>query len=79
MTAVLVIALLMNAIALPLAARRVSFIYRLIGSGQPAPDRVENVTRRTSIPSNLPWRGKEGDRRATKLREAFSPFSATKP
>jgi len=48
MTAVLVIGLLMTAIALPLAARRVSWIYRLIASGQPAPDRVENVTRRTT-------------------------------
>ena len=48
MTAVLVIGLLMTAIALPLAARRVSWIYRLVMSGQPAPDRVENVTRRTA-------------------------------
>ncbi|MFL6167197.1 MAG: (Fe-S)-binding protein, partial [Ornithinibacter sp.] len=46
MTAVLVIGLLMTAIALPLAARRVSWIYRLIRSGQPAPDRVEGVTGR---------------------------------
>ena len=48
MTAVLVIGLLMTAIALPLAARRVSWIYRLVSSGQPAPDRVEDVTRRTA-------------------------------
>jgi Fe-S oxidoreductase len=48
MTPVLAIGLLMNAIALPLAARRVWWIYRLISSGQPAPDRVENVTRRTA-------------------------------
>jgi Fe-S oxidoreductase len=48
MTAVLVIGLLMTAIALPLAARRVSWIYRLIASGQPAPDRVENVRQRTA-------------------------------
>ncbi len=48
MTAVLVIGLLMTAIALPLAARRVSWIYRLIRSGQPAPDRVEGVTGRVS-------------------------------
>ena len=48
MTPVLVIGLLMTAIALPLAARRVWWIYRLITSGQPAPDRVENVTRRTA-------------------------------
>ena len=34
---VLVIGLLMNAIALPIVARRVVFLYRLITSGQPAP------------------------------------------
>ena len=48
MTAVLVIGLLMTAIALPFAARRVSWIYRLIRSGQPAPDRVEGVTGRVA-------------------------------
>ena len=48
MTAVLVIGLLMTAIALPLAARRVSWIYRLIRSGQPAPDRVDGVTGRVA-------------------------------
>ena len=48
MTAVLVIGLLMTAIALPLAARRVSWIYRLIRSGQPAPDRVAGVTGRVA-------------------------------
>ncbi len=48
MTAVLVIGLLMTAIALPLAARRVMWIYRLIASGQPAPDRVEGVTGRVA-------------------------------
>jgi Fe-S oxidoreductase len=48
MTAVLVIGLLMTAIALPLAGRRVSWIYRLIASGQPAPDRVEGVTSRVA-------------------------------
>ena len=44
MTAVLFLGLLLNAIALPIAGRRVWFLYRLIGSGQPAPDRVEGVT-----------------------------------
>src|SRR5690349_19551396 len=34
----------MLAVALPVAGRRVFFLYRLITSGQPAPDRVENVT-----------------------------------
>src|SRR4051794_8837298 len=36
----------MNAIALPLAARRIVFLYRVISSGQPAPDRIEGVTGR---------------------------------
>jgi len=36
----------MNAIALPLAALRVSFLYRVIRSGQPAPDRIAGVTSR---------------------------------
>jgi Fe-S oxidoreductase len=43
-TAVLILGLLLNAIALPVAARRVVFLYRLITSGQPAPDRVHGVT-----------------------------------
>ena len=47
MTATLILGLVLNAIALPLAAKRAVFLYRLISSGQPAPDRVENVTKRT--------------------------------
>ena len=43
MPVVLILGLLMTAIALPLAARRVWFLYSLIRSGQPAPQRVENV------------------------------------
>ncbi|HET7432255.1 MAG TPA: heterodisulfide reductase-related iron-sulfur binding cluster [Nocardioides sp.] len=46
MTAVLILGLLLNAIALPIAARRVLFLKRLIGSGQPAPDRIEGVKSR---------------------------------
>ncbi|MGN6574384.1 MAG: heterodisulfide reductase-related iron-sulfur binding cluster [Nocardioides sp.] len=46
MSVVLILGLLMNAIALPLAAKRIWFLYRLIRSGQPAPQRVENVTGR---------------------------------
>jgi Fe-S oxidoreductase len=42
-TAVLILGLLLNAIALPFAGRRVWFLYRLITSGQPAPDRIEGV------------------------------------
>jgi Fe-S oxidoreductase len=45
-TAVLILGLLLNAIALPIAGRRVVFLYRLIASGQPAPDRIEGVTGR---------------------------------
>ncbi|MCW2800671.1 MAG: 4Fe-4S dicluster protein, partial [Aeromicrobium sp.] len=46
MTVVLVLGLLMNAIALPIAGKRVLFLYRLITSGQPAPDRTEGVRER---------------------------------
>ena len=46
MTVVLIIGLLLNLIALPIAGRRVWFLYRLITSGKPAPDRVEGVTHR---------------------------------
>ncbi len=46
MTWVLVLGLLLNVIALPIVARRVVFLYRLITSGQPAPGRIEGVTGR---------------------------------
>ncbi len=46
MVLVLIVGLLMNAIALPLAANRVLFLSRVISSGQPAPDRVKGVTGR---------------------------------
>jgi Fe-S oxidoreductase len=49
MTLVLVLGLLINAVALPIAGRRVVFLYRLITSGQPAPDRLENLTSRTAV------------------------------
>ena len=49
MTAVLIIGLLLNLIALPIAGRRVWFLQRLIRSGQPAPDRVEGVTGRLGL------------------------------
>ncbi len=48
MTLVLIIGLLMTAIALPLAAKRAWFLFSLITAGKPAPDRVENVTKRTA-------------------------------
>jgi Fe-S oxidoreductase len=47
-TLTLIVGLVLNAIALPLAAKRAVFLYRLISSGQPAPDRIENVTKRTA-------------------------------
>ncbi len=43
---VLIAGLVMLVLALPVAGRRVWFLFRLITSGQPAPDRVENVTKR---------------------------------
>jgi hypothetical protein len=43
---VLILGLLINAIALPIAARRVVWLYRLITSGQPDPGRVAGVTGR---------------------------------
>ncbi|HEY0950088.1 heterodisulfide reductase-related iron-sulfur binding cluster, partial [Nocardioides sp.] len=46
MTAVLILGLVINAIALPIAGKRALFLYRLITSGQPAPDRIAGVTRR---------------------------------
>src|SRR5689334_7018997 len=36
----------MNLVALPLAGLRILFLYRVISSGQPAPDRIEGVTGR---------------------------------
>ncbi|WP_395659188.1 heterodisulfide reductase-related iron-sulfur binding cluster [Nocardioides sp.] len=46
MTAVLILGIVMTAIALPIAGKRVWFLFRLISGGQPAPDRVEGVTGR---------------------------------
>ncbi|HEX5090779.1 MAG TPA: heterodisulfide reductase-related iron-sulfur binding cluster [Nocardioides sp.] len=40
----LILGLVMLVVALPVAGRRVLFLYRLVMSGQPAPDRVEHVT-----------------------------------
>ena len=47
MKVVLVIGLVMTAITLSLAGQRVLFLWRHISSGQPAPDRIEGVTKRT--------------------------------
>ncbi|MFN8192967.1 MAG: (Fe-S)-binding protein [Nocardioidaceae bacterium] len=43
---VLILGLLINAIALPIVARRLWFLFRLIRSGQPAPERIQGVTSR---------------------------------
>ena len=42
-TMTLILGLLMTAVALPFAAKRIAFLYRLITSGEPAPGRVDNV------------------------------------
>ncbi|MEZ5193011.1 MAG: hypothetical protein R2734_11195 [Nocardioides sp.] len=46
MNTVLVLGLLLNLVALPIVARRLWFLFRLIRHGQPAPDRVAGVTGR---------------------------------
>ena len=46
MLAVLIVGLIVTAVVLSLAAIRVHFLYRVISSGQPAPDRIEGVTGR---------------------------------
>jgi Fe-S oxidoreductase len=43
MPIVLILGLAMTAVVLPIAARRIRWLYRLIRSGQPAPGRVDNV------------------------------------
>jgi Fe-S oxidoreductase len=43
---VTILGLAMTAIVLPIAARRIWFLYRLIKSGQPAPNRTEHVSKR---------------------------------
>ena len=43
MTLVTILGVLMTAIALPIAGRRIWFLYRLITSGEPAPGRLESV------------------------------------
>jgi hypothetical protein len=44
MPLVMILGLVMIAIALPIAGRRVWFLYQVITSGQPAPGRIEHVT-----------------------------------
>ena len=46
MTLVLVLGLAMTAVALTIAGRRVWWLYRVITSGQPAPERLEGVSQR---------------------------------
>ncbi|MCW2779955.1 MAG: protein of unknown function cysteine-rich region domain protein [Marmoricola sp.] len=47
MTLVLILGLVMTAVTMVVAGQRVLFLVRLISSGQPAPDRIEGVTKRT--------------------------------
>ncbi|WP_109506673.1 (Fe-S)-binding protein [Nocardioides speluncae] len=47
MAPTLILGLGMTAVTLVLAGQRVRFLFRLISSGQPAPDRIEGVTKRT--------------------------------
>ncbi len=49
MTWVLILGVIINLIALPLAAKRAGFLTRLITAGQPAPDRIEGVTGRLGV------------------------------
>ena len=44
MTWVLILGVIMNLVALPLAAKRAGFLAGLITGGQPAPDRIGGVT-----------------------------------
>ena len=64
MNAVLVLGLLMNLIALPIVAKRLWFLYRVIGSGQPAPERIDGVDRAGRAHPT------------TELREVLGPASA---
>jgi len=49
MTVTLILGLILNAIILPLAFKRVIWLARLITSGQPAPDRIQGVTGRVGL------------------------------
>ncbi|GAA3830306.1 (Fe-S)-binding protein [Nocardioides panacisoli] len=66
MTLTLILGLLLNAAILPFAAKRVWFLYRLISNGQPAPDRVENVTKRAAGAIGTQLREVLGQRRLLK-------------
>ncbi|RNL77719.1 (Fe-S)-binding protein [Nocardioides marmorisolisilvae] len=48
MTTTLILGLILNIVILPLAFKRVLFLFRLITSGKPAPDRIAGVTGRLS-------------------------------
>ena len=48
-TLTLILGLILNAVILPLAFKRVVFLVRLITSGQPAPDRIKGVTGRLGV------------------------------
>ena len=46
---VLIVGLLMMAVTAAIAGRRIIYLYRLISSGQPAPDRIKGVTKRLNL------------------------------
>ena len=64
MILVLILGLAMTVVALTFAGRRAWFLYRLIKSGQPAPDRIEGVT------------GRVGTALKTQLVEVFGAAQA---
>jgi len=66
LTLTLIVGLLLNAIILPLAAKRVLFLYRLVSHGKPAPDRFENITKRTATAIGGQLREVLGQRRLLK-------------
>ena len=47
-TTTLILGLILNAVTLPFAAKRIVFLVRLITGGKPAPDRIAGVTGRVS-------------------------------
>ena len=62
----MIIGLLMTAVTLVFAGKRIAFLYRLITAGQPAPDRIENVTKRTSTAIGTQVREVLGQRKLLK-------------
>jgi Fe-S oxidoreductase len=66
LTLTLIIGLLLTAVTLVFAGRRIAFLFRLISSGQPAPDRVENLTKRVGTAIGTQLREVLGQRKLLK-------------